>query len=294
MSVPTASPRSCLSVPGSSPRMLAKAFASGADEIVIDLEDAVAIDAKENARAEVVAFLSAQGASRRVAVRINSVGSSWCHDDLIALGGLERPPASVVVPKVESSGDIAFVERLLTGVTGQPPGTGIRLQALIESAAGLVAVDEIAASGTSVEALILGYADLAASLGRDPAAGYWDPARERLLWAARAHGLRAVDGPHLGVGLDDDFQAHLRAAGSSGFDGKWVIHPAQIDAVNAAFSPDTAQIDWAERVLATLAAGERDGLGAVALDGAMLDEAVAVRARQLLSRHSLARNGGTP
>jgi len=269
--------------------MLAKAFASDADEIVIDLEDAVAPDAKDDARVEVVAFLAAAVTGRRVAVRVNAVGSPWCHADLIALGELERPPESVVVPKVESAGDLAFVERLLTGVTGRSPGTVIRLQALIESAAGLVRVDEIAAAGGSVEALILGYADLSASLGREPDGASWDSARERLLWAARANGLRAVDGPHLGVSVDDDFHAGVGAARAAGFDGKWVIHPGQIAAVNAAFSPDAAQVDWAERVLAALDAGEKRGLGAVELDGAMLDEAIAVRARRVLER-----SGGNP
>ncbi|MCW2856552.1 MAG: Citrate (pro-3S)-lyase [Marmoricola sp.] len=288
MTASPAAPRSCLSVPGSSARMLAKASASDADEIVIDLEDAVATGAKDDARAEVVAFLAAAKPGRRIAVRVNVVGSRWCHQDLIALGSLAQPPASLVVPKVESVGDIAFVERLLTGVTGQRPGTGIRLQALIESATGLVAVDEIAGSGASLEALVLGYADLSASLGRAPDLGGWEPARERLLWAARAHGLRAVDGPHLGIAVDEDFESGVRAATSSGFDGKWIIHPAQIAAVNTAFSPDATQIAWAEQVLAALVAAERDGLGAVALDGDMLDEAVAVRARRVL-----ARSGGT-
>jgi len=296
MNASTPAPRTCLSVPGSSPRMLEKAFASQADEVVIDLEDAVAADAKSSARAEVVRFLDGHSlttaeSDRRVAVRVNAVGSPWCHDDLIALASLDRPPLSIVVPKVESAGDIAFVERLLTGVTGSPAGAGIRLQALIESAAGLLAVEEIAGSGLSLEALILGYADLSASLGRDPGHGSWDPARERLLWAARAHGLRAIDGPHLGIGVDDAFQAGVHAASSSGYDGKWVIHPAQIEAVNTAFSPDAAEVDWAQRVLAALAEGEDQGRGAVALDGAMLDEAIAVRARRLLSRHSLARSG---
>src|SRR4051794_26193965 len=100
MSTSPVAPRSCLSVPGSSPRMLAKALTSDADEIVIDLEDAVALDAKDGARAEVVAFLAGGGSDRRIAVRVNAVGSPWCHHDLIALGSLERPPASVVVPKV--------------------------------------------------------------------------------------------------------------------------------------------------------------------------------------------------
>lgn len=284
MSVSPMAPRSCLSVPGSSARMLAKAFISKADEIVIDLEDAVAPDAKSDARAEAVEFLRTVEIERRVAVRVNAVGTPWCHDDLIALGSLDHPPSSVVIPKVESIGDIAFVERLLVGVTGRSAGTGIRIQALIESAAGLMAVEEISGAGASMEALILGYADLSASLGRDPVDGRWEPARERMLWAARARGLRAVDGPHLRIAVDDDFLAGVRAASTSGFDGKWVIHPGQIEAVNTAFSPDDAQVDWAESVLAAVAAAQREGSGAVALDGAMLDEAIAVRARRILAR----------
>src|SRR4051794_30041795 len=124
-------PRSSLSVPGSSPRMLAKALESAADEIVIDLEDAVAADAKDSARADVVALLSDADPTQQIAVRVNAVGTPWCHADLIALGGLERPPATVIVPKVESTGDLTFVERLLVGVTGAPSGQGIGLQALI-------------------------------------------------------------------------------------------------------------------------------------------------------------------
>jgi citrate lyase subunit beta/citryl-CoA lyase len=230
----------------------------------------------------VVAFLGAATDGRRVAVRVNAVGTPWCHRDLIALAELDRPPASVVLPKVESAGDIAFVERLLTGVTGAPVGSGIGIQALVESAAGLVAVDEIAGSG--VEALIIGYADLSASLGRNPADVSWEPVQERVLWAARAHGLRAVDGPHLHVDVNEDFLAEVRTTSSTGYDGKWVLHPQQIDVVNAAFSPSASQVEWASRVLTALEEGERQGRGAVALDGAMLDEAVAVRARRVLAR----------
>jgi citrate lyase subunit beta/citryl-CoA lyase len=287
-------PRSSLSVPGSSPRMLAKSLDSAADEIVFDLEDAVAAAAKDDARAAVVDLLAGGLPRQQIAVRINAVGTPWCHADLIAFGGLKNPPATVILPKVESAGDIAFVERLLAGVTGDAVrrgiiGHGIKVQALIESAAGLVAVDEIARAGASLDALILGYADLSASLGREPGAVSWDSARERLLWAARANGLRAVDGPHLGIAVDDAFRAGLDLAARTGFDGKWVIHPSQIAAVNDAFSPDAKQIDWAERVLAALQAGQEQGLGAVALDGAMLDEAIAVRARRVLARSGASR-----
>jgi citrate lyase subunit beta/citryl-CoA lyase len=264
--------------------MVAKALASAADEVVIDLEDAVPADLKDAARASMVALLASAPPGRRTAVRVNAVGTPWCHQDIVALAQLAEPPASIVVPKVESAGDIAFVERLLTGASGRAAGQGIRIQALIESAPGLVQIDLIAGASAALEALVLGYADLSASLGRDPDDAPWDTVRERLLWAARGFGLRAIDGPHLAVAVDDAFRQGLDAARRCGLDGKWVIHPDQIDAVNAAFTPDAEQVAWAGQVLAALAEGERAGLGAVALDGAMLDEAIAVRARRVLAR----------
>lgn len=281
-------PRSILCVPGSSPRMLEKAFASAADEVVIDLEDAVAPAAKDAARAGVVDFLADVGQSARVvSVRVNAPRTPWCHDDLIALAALPRLPHSVVVPKVESAGDLAFVERLLDGAErGSRPPLGI--QALIESASGLTRVDEISRASARLEALLIGYADLAASLGRAPsAADRWDPAREQVLWAARTAGVRAVDGPHLGVRDDDDFRAGVRRAVEMGFDGKWVIHPAQIDAVNEAFTPSSDDVAWARSVVDALETAEAQGLGAVGLDGQMLDEAIAAGARRVLARAAL-------
>jgi citrate lyase subunit beta/citryl-CoA lyase len=281
-------PRSILCVPGSSPRMLEKAFASAADEVVIDLEDAVTPAAKDAARAGVVDFLTdLSPSSRVVSVRVNAPRTPWCHDDLIALAALPRLPHSAVVPKVESAGDLAFVERLLDGAErgSRPP---LRVQALIESASGLTRVDEISRASARLEALLIGYADLAASLGRAPsAADRWDPAREQVLWAARAAGIRAVDGPHLGVRDDDDFRAGVRRAVELGFDGKWVIHPAQIEAVNEAFTPSGEDIAWARSVVDALETAEAQGLGAVCLDGQMLDEAIAAGARRVLARAAL-------
>lgn len=280
----TESPRSCLCVPGSSARMVDKALASSADEVVLDLEDAVAPSAKADARSLVVEVLTRTPAERRVAVRVNAAGTAWCHDDLIAVASAPRRPDSVILPKVESTGDLAFIERLLDGLDAGRPGPVVRVQALIESATGLRDVATIAGSSSRLEALVLGYADLAASLGRAPGTGAWDPAREQLLWAARAAGIRAVDGPHLGTAPDEAFERSVAAATAAGFDAKWVIHPAQIDAVNDAFSPTAEQVLWARRVVGALSKADSVGRGAVALDGAMLDEAVAVNARRLLAR----------
>jgi citrate lyase subunit beta / citryl-CoA lyase len=281
--------RSCLSVPGSARRMLAKAAELAADEIVIDLEDAVAVAAKDDARALVVDCLRGTDWNERyVSVRVNAVGTPWCHLDLLALAELERGPDSVVVPKVESAADLAFVERLLDGAEA---GNGNRsapigVQALVESAAGLGRVSEIAACEGRLEALVLGYADLAASLGRDTDAepAVWDSAREALLLAARAHGLRAIDGPYLGTGADERLLTSAQRGKAAGFDGKWAIHPSQLQILNEVFSPSPAEVEWARSVIAALGEAEARGAGAVELDGRMLDEALRAAALRLLDR----------
>ena len=283
--------RSCLSVPGSSEKMLAKAPGLPADEIVVDLEDAVAAGVKDEARARVVAALG-DDAWRDVAVsvRVNAPGTPWCHLDLAALGALASQPSAVVVPKVESAGDLAFVDRLLDGVEAAAGrARPVRVQALIETAAGLARVEEIAAASARLDALILGYADLAASLGRSAAGARdldaWRPAQDRVLTAARAHGVQAIDGPYLGVAVDDGFTAAVARARDLGFDGKWAIHPSQLDALNEAFTPTREEVDAARAVVAALAAAERGtAAGAVALDGQMLDEAIRVAALRTLAR----------
>jgi citrate lyase subunit beta / citryl-CoA lyase len=279
--------RSCLSVPGSSEKMLAKAPALGADELVLDLEDAVTPEAKDGARELVVAALATEPfAGLNIAVRVNAPGTPWCHDDLIALAAAPRPPASVVVPKVESAGDLAFADRLLDGAE-RAAGCDrpLRIQALIETAAGLARVYEAAASSPRLDALILGYADLAASLGRSAAGARdldgWRPAQEAVLTAARAHGLQAIDGPYLGVAVDDGFVAAATRARDAGFDGKWAIHPSQVASLNELFTPTAAELERARAIVAALDDADR---GAVALDGEMLDEALRVAALRTLSR----------
>jgi citrate lyase subunit beta/citryl-CoA lyase len=273
--------RSCLSVPGSSPKMLAKAPGLPADEIVIDLEDAVAAGAKDDARAQVAATL-AGWTGGAVSVRVNAPRTPWCHLDIAALGALPAAPGAIVVPKVDSAGDLAFVDRLLDGVEAAGGRAApLRVQALIETAAGLARVQEIAAASPRLDALILGYADLAASLGGTRDLDAWRPAQERFLLAARAHGLQAIDGPHLGIAVDDAFTASVARARELGFDGKWAIHPAQVEALNAAFTPTPEELDDARRVIAALAETPH---GAVALDGQMLDEAVRAAALRTLAR----------
>jgi citrate lyase subunit beta/citryl-CoA lyase len=280
--------RSCLSVPGSSERKIRKALGLDVDELIFDLEDAVAVGAKDQARVDVVAALAgARDQAGRIAVRVNSPGSPWCHLDLIALGGADVRPASVILPKTESPQDIAFVERMLAGVEAAAGLTRpLRIQALIETAAGLRWAAEIAASSDRLEALILGYADLSVSLGRKapgpahPDGSAWDGARDAVVLAAKASGLQAIDGPYLGIAVDEHFRVAARRARELGFDGKWAIHPAQVATLNEIFTPSEEDVARAHEIVAALDAADA---GAVALDGAMLDEALRQWATGVLS-----------
>jgi len=162
------------------------------------------------------------------------------------------------------------------------------VQALIETAEGLAQVAKIAGSSPRLQTLILGYADLAASLGRLPAGtrelDLWLPAQHAVLLAARAHGLQAIDGPYLGTADDEPFRAAATRARELGFDGKWAIHPVQLGALNKLFSPSAQEQEQAQAILDALAQSEGQGAGAVALDGQMLDEAVRRSALGVLAR----------
>ena len=291
-SSPTPAPRrSCLSVPGSSAEVLAKAPSRGADEIVIDLEDAVAASAKDEARETVVAALAEpQWQDVRTSVRINAPRTPWCHLDVMALASLPDAPETIVVPKVESPADLAFIERLLDGAeaaAGRDAPMGV--QALIENAAGVAHVTAIAGSSPRLVGLILGYADLSASLGRARGAAAeldsWRAIQDAVLVAARAHDIAAIDGPYLGVKVDEGFRAAAERARDMGYDGKWAIHPAQVAALNELFAPTDDELEHAHAVIAALEDAEREGgRGAVELDGQMLDEAVRIAAQRVLAR----------
>ena len=262
--------RSCLTVPAASARMLAKAPTLAADEIVIDLEDGVPPEEKTDAmRAQMVAAVRA-GAESTVAVRINGVESPWWRDDLAAIA--DARPDVVVIPKVESAEDVAAVAELV------PAGTG--LEAQIETARGLVEVERIAAAGHGLEALVFGPGDFGASLGVPVltiGAGSWDYALARIVVAARAFGLQAVDGPYAAIRDLDGLRASAAHALAHGYDGKWVVHPDQIAPVNDVFTPSPEELERARRILA---AGE----GATLVDGEMVDKATHRLAEALVAR----------
>jgi citrate lyase subunit beta/citryl-CoA lyase len=276
--------RACLVVPAAPAAKLAKGATLAADEVVLDLEDAVVPAVKDEARGAVADALAGEWAAESVAVRVNAIGSPWCHLDLAALAASSRGALTAVLPKVEHPADLAFADRLLDGAEAAAGrATPVRLLALIETAAGLAAAAEIARASGRLDGLILGYADLAASLGRTGEQD-WRYAQETVLVAARAAGIQAIDGPYLGTRDDDAFRAGVLHARTLGFDGKWAIHPAQLDALRDAFTPTDNEIADARDVLAALDRAAADGAGAVADGDRMLDEALALSARRVLAR----------
>jgi len=287
---PAAQPRrSCLAVPGSSPRFIAKARGLASDEVFLDLEDAVAPAAKPAARQAVAQALRDGGWGGRVmAVRINDATTAWAYRDVVDVVEQAGPHLdAIVLPKVTGPGHVVWLDLLLGQIEqamGYPAGA-IGIEAQIEDARGLAAVDAIAAASPRLAALVFGPADFMASLGMRSLdigaqpAGYaggdaFHYPLLRLLVAARAHGLQAIDGPYAAIADTEGLARAAASVAALGFDGKWVLHPGQVGPVNEAFSPSQQDYDRAELILAAYAhyTGENQ-LGAALLDGQMIDEA---------------------
>ncbi|WP_052850609.1 HpcH/HpaI aldolase/citrate lyase family protein [Streptomyces avicenniae] len=282
--------RSSLAVPGSSQRFIDKARTLPADLVFLDLEDACAPSAKEEARHRVVAALN-EGSwdGRTRVVRVNDWTTEWTYRDVITVvEGAGAELDCLLLPKVADAQQVRALDLLLTQVeraNGLDVGR-IGIEAQIESAEGLVNVDAIAGASPRLETLVLGPADLMASLnmksltvGKQPP-GYPADAYHyilmRILLAARTHGLQAIDGPYLLIRDAEGFDEVARRAAALGFDGKWVLHPDQIAACNAIFSPAQEDYDHAELVLDAYAyaTSEAGGArGAAMLGDEMIDEA---------------------
>lgn len=281
-----------LVVPASSARMLARARALAVDEVVVDLEDGVAPERKSEALGSALNALEAGFAARRVSVRVNPPRSAWAHVELVRLASVDWRLDTVVVPKVGGPGDLAFVERLLDGAEAASAAPGVSrppigVQALIETAEGVANLAGIASASRRLEGLVTGYADLALSLGRLPAgaAGLdrWSVVQDLVVIAARAAGLRAVDGPFLSLDDRAGLDACAARAAAVGFDGKWAIHPSQLDPIRRAFTPSEEAVAHARAVIDALAQGEAEGVGAVSLDREMIDQPVRMAALRTLS-----------
>lgn len=271
--------RAVLIAPASEERMARKALASAADEVVLDLEDAVTPANKTSARAAAVQLVGEFGAGRPVSIRVNAFDTEWIADDLAAAAAMGEALSSVVLPKAERSETLVEADRRL----GDSPA---RLQILLETPVGILDAAHLCCASPRLAAVIIGYADLAATLGRPSSApqSVWHPIQEAVLIAARAAEVSVIDGPHLRIADDDEFRTAKRWVRDLGFDGTWVIHPAQLDTATEIFAPSTAEIADAHRVLDALESAAAQNAGATGLDGRMLDEALAVRARRVLTK----------
>jgi len=255
--------RSALYLPASNAKAIAKARTLPCDVVILDLEDAVAPDAKALARAQAVAAVAEGGfGSRELVVRVNGLDSEWGTDDLSALQSVR--PDAVLVPKVSSRVDVAAYAGLL--------GESSTLWAMIETAASLFRLDDIAAS-ERLSCLVMGTNDLAKETGAQPGPDRlpFVGALGLAVAAARAHDIAILDGVYNNIDDDTGFTRQARQAVEFGFDGKTLIHPRQIELCNAAFSPDAEAVAWAERIIAVFAEPQNADKGAIRVDGRMVE-----------------------
>lgn len=288
-----------LAVPGSSEKMLQKAAASAADHVFCDLEDAVAPSVKVTARDTIATALNELDWGQKIrCVRINDVTTPWCHDDIIHL--VEKAGHNIdtiMLTKPYSVSDVMFVHHLLNQLE-QKLGLERRIgiEVLIEEVQALQNVEKIAQCSDRLEALIFGLGDYSASQGIDTTeigrdSGYtgdiFHYARFRITMAARAAGIDAVDGPFANFKDEAAYLSEATRARSLGMVGKWAIHPAQIPLALKTFSPDVEEVAKARRLEAAYREAEAQGLGAVQVDGVMVDVAVVRLVRNTLAKADL-------
>jgi len=300
MTAPSRLRRSELAVPAANPHMIEKAAASAADLVFLDLEDATAPALKEEARSNVIHGLKTLewGSSLR-AVRVNSADTKWAADDLVeVVTNAHEHLDIIIIPKPYAPRDIWFFETLLDQLEqklGIEPRIGF--EALIEEAQALTRVEEIAACSPRLEALILGFGDLAASLGfrvgheADKDEAYpgdpWHAARSRMIAACRANGIDAIDGPYPNYTKPDAYRRECTWASTLGAVGKWCIHPSQIEIANRVFAPSDKEIAFARAQVEAYEKATQGGQGAGSAGGMLVDaaslrlfQAVLDRARQ--------------
>ncbi len=283
--------RSCLAVPGSNPRFLEKAKGLEADQVFLDLEDSVAPIAKEGARGTVVEALNSGGWGDKVrVVRVNDWTTSWTYRDVIeVVEGAGANLDAIMLPKVQTADQVKALDVLLTQIektVGLEAGR-LGIEAQIENALGLINVDTIATASPRVQTLIFGPADFMASISmKSLVVGEQPPGYDvgdayhyilmRILMAARAADVQAIDGPYLQIRDVDGFRRVASRSAALGFDGKWVLHPDQIVAANEVYSPLQGDYDHAENILDAYqhyTSAEGGGKGAVMLGEEMIDEA---------------------
>jgi malyl-CoA/(S)-citramalyl-CoA lyase len=292
--------RSELAVPGSNPTMIDKAATGAADFVFLDLEDAVAPPDKEQARKNIIQALNDidwRGLGKTVSVRINGLDTHYMYRDVVDV--MEQAGDrldTILVPKVGVPADLYMVEAMVSQIeTAKGFATRVGLEALIETALGMANVEAIAAFGGRLEAMHFGVADYAAScrartvniggLNPDYPGDQWHFALARMTVACRAYGLRAIDGPFGDFSDPDGYRLAARRGAALGIEGKWAIHPSQVELANEVFSPTAKEVDKATRIIAALKEAELQGKGAAALDGKMIDAASERMARNVLVVH---------
>jgi citrate lyase subunit beta/citryl-CoA lyase len=267
--------RSVLYMPGSNARAMEKARSLDADALILDLEDAVAPDAKDIARIQVCdAVKSRTFGSREVVIRINALDTAWGKADLS--GALDAQPDAILVPKVSGAADLKTIDAA---------GRGTPLWAMIETPRAILDIAEIAGASRNLACLVMGTNDLIKEMRGKPVRG-----RENLsaalslcVFAARAFDLAAIDGVFNNITDPEGFHAECQRARAFGFDGKTLIHPSQIAPCNEIFAPSAEEVELARRVIAAFALPENSGKGAIALDGKMVERLHADTAQRTLS-----------
>jgi malyl-CoA/(S)-citramalyl-CoA lyase len=304
--------RSELAVPASSQHFFEKAARSNVDVIFLDLEDSVAPAQKTAARKLAIdALRDVDWGDKTMAIRVNGLDTQWGWRDLIDVAQHCPRLDLVLLPKAGGARDIEFVETLLRGIESDIGRTDpIGIEALIETALGVANVEEIARSSQRLEALIFGVGDFIISMqtpdrmvgainpeyavltdaGADGRRHFhyndqWHHAMARIAGACRAYGLRPIDGPYTNFRDSEGYRASAARARSLGFDGKWAIHPSQIDLANEAFSPSEKTVAWAERISAAMQEASDKGLGAISIDGELVDLAHLKMTDNILERH---------
>ena len=304
--------RSELAVPGSQPQLFEKAAASGADVVFLDLEDAVAPDDKVEARKNVIQALNdIDWGARTMTVRINGLDTHYMYRDVVdVMEQAGKRLDMIMIPKVGTASDVYAIDMLCTQIEdAMGLGKRIGFSHIIETALGMANVDEIAGASKRNEALHFGVADYAASTKArttniggvnpdyavltDPGedgervvhwGDMWHYAIARMVVAARANGLRPIDGPFGDFKDADGYRAAARRAAVLGCEGKWAIHPSQVDLANDVFSPSDAEVTKAKRIIEAMAKAAKEGKGAVSLDGRLIDIASIRQAEVLVKK----------
>ena len=296
-SYPQATPRlhrSELAVPGSNPGLFEKAARSAADVIFLDLEDAVAPDDKEQARRNIIQALNdVDWSNKTMMVRINGLDTHYMYRDVVDI--VEACPRldMILIPKVGVPADVYALDMLVTQIEAARKRTRrIGFEVLIETALGMANVEAIASAPGRLEAMHFGVADYSAfnkartvvigGLNPDYPGDQWHFPLSRMTVACRAYGLRPIDGPFGGIDDPEGYKAAARRGAALGMEGKWAIHPSQIDLANEIFSPTAKEVERAERILVALKEAEAQGKGAASLDGKMIDAASEKMAKNLL------------